>query len=434
MARLGMTSGLLVLLLAASGGPSVVHAQGLDESLYIGGFVSQGYLNTSENDYLVSRSVNGTAEFTEAAITFSANPMDRLRIGIQFMARNFGSTGNGQVQVDWAFGDYRLHDELGFRAGRVKLPHGLYNEVRDIDLARTSVFLPSGVYNEKMRDLLLAYEGAGAYGSLILGSVGEVEYHVYGGTLNVSDSTKGVWDDNAEASANINAILLGLANDAENGWEPGTTEVAFTDVTNSEVTFPWVWGGSLVWNTPMDGFRLGVSFMSGRFNYQGTLHFDVETPEPEADRYSISSEMDETTDIDYITIASAEYTKGDLILATEYAGSQFGNNKSNDSYVMAGYRVSDLFSLATYYSVSYGNKNDKTGASFEEVGIPDYYAWLKDLTLSTRFDLTPYWLLKFEYHFFDGVDQTKAPSFEQALTDPLSKHWGMLTAKTTFAF
>ena len=36
------------------------------ENLYLNGFVSQGYLNSSENDYLVSRSVDGTAAFTEA--------------------------------------------------------------------------------------------------------------------------------------------------------------------------------------------------------------------------------------------------------------------------------------------------------------------------------------------------------------------------------
>ncbi len=48
---------------------------------HIGGFVSQGYLNTSENNYLVSRSVNGTAEFTDAAIFFSAT---QLRSAFKF--------------------------------------------------------------------------------------------------------------------------------------------------------------------------------------------------------------------------------------------------------------------------------------------------------------------------------------------------------------
>ncbi len=433
MARLGLIF-LLMFNVAVACVVAPVQAQDLEDNLHINGFVSQGYLNTSNNDYLVPRSVNGTAEFTEAAITFSANPMDRLRIGVQFMARNFGSQGNGQVQVDWAYGDYRLEDELGFRAGRVKLPYGFYNEGRDIDILRTSIFLPESVYNEKMRDLLLAYEGAGAYGSFNLGKGGELDYHLYGGTLNVTDSTKGVWDRSIRVGAESLAVQLGLENDEANGLAPGSTEVVYQDVTNSEVTFPWIWGGSLVWNTPMDGFRIGSSFMNGRFNYQGDLHFDVFEPAPVSDRYSISGPIDETTNIDYIMIASAEYTKGDWIFASEFSGSKIGPTKTEGWYAMAGYRVSDLFSLASYYSVSYGDSDDKIGEQYTEVGLPDYYAWLKDFTISTRFDLTTLWLLKFEYHFFDGADQTLPHSFSDAQGVFLEKDWGMFTAKTTFVF
>ncbi len=434
MARLSIASWMMALILSIGTTDGTIWAQDLSDDLHINGFVSQGYLNTTKNDYLVPRSTNGTAEFTEAAITFSANPMDRLRIGVQFMARNFGSAGHGQVQLDWAFGDYRFKDELGFRAGRVKLPFGFYNEGRDVDMLRTSVFLPQSVYNEKMRDLLLAYEGIGAYGSLNLGQGGELDYHAYGGTLNVSDATKGIWDDTTRATAQVAALILGLAIDQENGWVPGTTEVGYRNATNSEVTFPWVWGGSLVWKTPLEGLRLGASFMNGRFHYQGDLHFDVVEPEPDSARYSLTASVDETTNIDYVTVASAEYTHGNLIFVAEYSGEKIGPDKSNGWYGLGGYRVSDLFSLAGYYSVSYGRSNDKSGEAYQSLGLPDYYAWLKDFTVSTRFDLTSFWLLKFEYHFLNGVEQTNSPPIVEAFNEPLAKNWGMLTAKTTFAF
>ncbi len=436
MGRLSITFCLIALALSCFAGLQDTFAQGLDDDLYINGFVSQGYLNTSENDYLVPRSTNGTADFTEAAITFSANPMDRLRIGVQFMARNFGPHGNSQVQLDWAFGDYRFKDELGFRAGRVKLPYGFYNEGRDVDMLRTSIFLPQSVYNEKMRDLLLAYQGAGAYGSFDLGGGGELDYHVFGGTLNVSDATKGIWDDTTRAGAQTVAMITGLVIDQQNGWAPGTTDVDYRNATNSEITFPWIWGGSLAWNTPLDGLRLGATFMNGRYHYQGDLHFDVVEPEsePDSDRYSLTASVDETINIDYVMVASAEYTHGNLIFAAEYSGEKFGPDKSNGWYGLAGYRVNDLFSLAGYYSVSYGDSNDKTGEAYQRLGLPDYYAWLKDATISTRFDLTSFWLVKFEYHFLNGVEQTISPPIVDDFNEPLAKNWGMITAKTTFAF
>jgi len=155
--RLCLLAGVFLLQMAAV---PFAPAGEIGENLFLNGFVSQGYLNTSENNYLVPRSVNGTAAFTEAAITLSARPMDRLRVGIQFLGRNFGDAGNDQVVIDWAYGDYRWKDQLGFLAGKVKLPFGLYNEGRDVDMLRTSIFLPQSVYNEKQRDFILAYEGA----------------------------------------------------------------------------------------------------------------------------------------------------------------------------------------------------------------------------------------------------------------------------------
>ena len=60
------------------------------------------------------------------------------------------------------------YDQLGFRAGRIKLPYGLYNQSRDVDMARTSVLLPQSVYSEVDRELLIAYEGVGLYGNVTI--------------------------------------------------------------------------------------------------------------------------------------------------------------------------------------------------------------------------------------------------------------------------
>jgi hypothetical protein len=53
----------------------------------------------------------------------------------------------------------------GWTVGRFKIPHGLYNETRDLDVTRTEVFLPMSVYSTRLRDVYLAVNGAEVYGT-----------------------------------------------------------------------------------------------------------------------------------------------------------------------------------------------------------------------------------------------------------------------------
>ena len=424
-----------IILLPAGAVPTAV-AEEIGDNLFLNGFVSQGYLNTSENNYLVPRSVNGTAAFTEVALTLSANPMDRLRVGIQLLGRNFGGVGGDNVVIDWAFGDYRWKDQLGFRAGKVKLPLGLYNEGRHVDMLRTSIFLPQSIYNEKQRDFILAYEGAGAYGNFDLRGGGELDYHVYGGTLNVPDVTTGFWGD---LFANVGQTLepvAGLLFDRENGYDDGTAEAEFRSMDDGQVTFPWIYGGSLIWTTPLDGLRFGSASMQGRYNIQSVLWYDVNVPEPNqgAGFHPFSVEVDETVNINHLATFSAEYLRNDWNLAAEYYHDSISDKQSVGWYVLAGYQVSRLLSLAGYYSDAEPVGGDTEIEFMEQVGLPDYYGWQRDLTISSRFDLTDFWLLKLEYHFIDGVALTVPRPLEEDLADPKKRHWGMLTAKTTFHF
>lgn len=67
-------------------------------------------------------------------------------MGMQLFAFDRGNYGRDKVTIDWAYGDYRVNDWLGFRAGKVKIPLGLYNEARDNDALRTFIFLPQQAY------------------------------------------------------------------------------------------------------------------------------------------------------------------------------------------------------------------------------------------------------------------------------------------------
>ena len=74
---------------------------------------------------------------------------------------------------------------LGLRAGRIKLPFGLYNEYSDIDSARLSILLPQSLYPTRSRDFLLAQTGFSLYGSRRPGDLGALDYQLAFGTIFV---------------------------------------------------------------------------------------------------------------------------------------------------------------------------------------------------------------------------------------------------------
>src|SRR5215510_11082674 len=83
--------------------------------VHVHGFVSQGFIKTTHNDYL-AKSERGSFEFTEVGLNFTTFLTDELRLGVQFFARDVGPIGDYKPQVDWFYLDYRFADWFGIRA------------------------------------------------------------------------------------------------------------------------------------------------------------------------------------------------------------------------------------------------------------------------------------------------------------------------------
>ena len=229
-------------------------AADLGSGILVGGFVSQGYLNSEDNVFLLPNGREGSGAFNEAAVIVSADPVDRVRVGIQLMGRDFGASQDSAVRVDWAYGDYRWRDQLGLRAGRIKLPYGLYNQERDVDMLRTSVLLPQSVYSETDRNLLLAYEGVGLYGNVVLGGAGDLDYELVLGSLNIplegsDDAARLIADVSAMQAGEVGAEIAALY-----GLSPDSVTAVPAAVADAQLAVPRVYGGSLIWNTPLSGF------------------------------------------------------------------------------------------------------------------------------------------------------------------------------------
>lgn len=358
------------------------------ESVKIHGFLSQGYLMTDVNDALFANtSSGGSFEFNEFGLNVVSQVNDNLRVGMQLLSRDIGDVGNNEVQIDWAYGDYNLRNWLGFRAGKMKTPYGLYNQSRDIDAARTSILLPSSVYSEGFRESISTTIGAGVYGSL----PGGVEYQAVYGTTQLKED-EGI----AKTIVNMTGI-------------PG-----FNDSS-----VDWAYAGDLKWASPVEGLTFGTSTLGYKAALNSPVHYDFEF---EVESY----------------IGSIEYVYGDLTLATEYqlmtldyTIAAFNKSKQMDLegyYFLAGYRINDWFEVGTYYNIQYTDKDDRDGERFKGTGKSESEAWLKDLALTTRFDVNDNMILKIEGHLMDGLAMVDYDN-----NDP-DDTWYMLAAKVTFTF
>ena len=147
--------GLLAVALVAAGSAASAGDLG---GVTVHGFLSAGYVKTTENELYFARTTQGSFEFADAALTFSSEPIPRLRIGAQLFAQDLGSQGNHRVIVDWAVGDYRVRDWFGVRGGKLKFPLGLYGTLRDADIARPEIFQPEAVYSDLLKDLVRSFE------------------------------------------------------------------------------------------------------------------------------------------------------------------------------------------------------------------------------------------------------------------------------------
>jgi len=411
--------GALALVLCATQVALAFSAGDVD----IHGFVSQGYMKSSDNNFLTS-SDEGSFEFNEAALNVGSQLTDNLRVGLQVFSRDLGGIGNNAVDLDWAYLDYRRFDALGVRVGKIKLPYGLYNEIRDYDMLRTSILLPQSVYNLTWRETMVAVQGGSVYGNVAAGPVGGFEYQLYLGTSNI-DKDGGV------------AKIL-----------EDTGRLDFEDAT-----IKFLYGGTLQWATPAPGLLLGASAVRGDLDietrpsaaFAQQLGFLFSTPPLSFLGLTVPSRIDVEIDNFWSSVFSAKYTLGGLTLAGEYARMQahatltglpavLGNNDTDYAtegwYLQAGYRFCPLFELGSYYSVYYPDRADKAGHDRETQGLDDFTAWQKDLAVSLRFDLNEWWLIKAEAHFLDGTGLL----YQSDNPDGLDRKWQLYTVKTSVSF
>jgi len=307
-------------------------------------------------------------------------------VGLQFFAQYLGENGNYVPNIDWFYLDYRWRDWLGFRAGRVKIPFGLYNDSQDVDSARVPVLLPQSVYPIENSNYLLAQTGAELYGYVKSRSLGGLDYAAYSGTILVD-------------------TLI-----------PPSSPYKVEDLN-----VPYVIGGRLLWETPVDGLRFAASIQTLRVN--ATL---------------VTANMPVTIGLPAeLWLASVEYAARDLLLAAEY-GRTYAEASSTNSklfpavplstgeagYAMASYRLTKWFQPGAYYALQFPNIASRSGRQ----------NYQHDVATTLRFDINSHWLVKLEGHYMEGTAELDSSLNGNVPLTALDRSWEVFLVKTTAYF
>lgn len=365
------------------------------------GFVSQGFMGSTDYNFQSLETVDGTVNFNEMGINFSTAISDNLRAGVQLFSRDYGTVGNNSLVVDWAYGDYSFNDTIGLRVGRIKAAMGLYNETRDIDLVRTSILLPQSIYNETFRDIQSAMNGFEIYGMLPMNSVGDLLYKLQVGYTDVDSENSGV---TARFAAD------------------GAVDISDVESHNTYV-------GSLTWLTPLSGLR--VVGTASQFGFKG---IGTSTLPAALGGSTVQSAYD--LEEVHSGSLSAEYMTGDWIFNAEYAYSQVDIDvdfynvpalgfsttsamEQSGGYLGSSYRINDLVEVGSYYSI-FDNINDER--------------LTKDLALSLRLDFTANWILKLEGHWINGGEDVYPANDNPGRSVSDGDDWYLFAAKTTMSF
>jgi hypothetical protein len=308
--------------------------------------------------------------------------------------------------LDYALVEYTFNDEVGVRAGRIRRPSGIYNAIQDIDLARTYVLLPQGMYDSRWRDWSASLDGGEIFGAFSLGKAakaGSLSYEAYAGVVNMADNG-------------------GPARYIENGLPPAPYG-QFNGIDSTPI-----FGGQLWYNTPIDGLRFGASLA-----YMQNWGYSVSVPVPGlgiTDLHGVGNIVLQQYSAEYLWkqwTFQAEYYTYDLtghqyLSAYNNAVAGVADDNPQTWYVAASRRLNKYFELGTYYT----EYRDFSTSSNNSDGHQN------DVALTLRVDPFSWWTFKVEVHHLDGTALLREDS-----NNPQPHNgdgWFMVAVKTTFSF
>ncbi|HXN07189.1 MAG TPA: hypothetical protein VN944_09030, partial [Nitrospiria bacterium] len=156
--------------------PEKVPALQVNDSLRMDGFILQGFLITDHHQYQ-STSPNGSFNFNSFDLVLKAEVNDRFRIWSKLYSSN---EITDVITLEWAFGEYYFNDLAMLRMGKMKMPVGIYNEIRHVYPVLPIIFEPM-FYDEPNRFVPVHFKGVSLTGSNEAGP-SHISYDLFAGS------------------------------------------------------------------------------------------------------------------------------------------------------------------------------------------------------------------------------------------------------------
>ena len=220
-----LSTGLVVVTLALA-----TPAAAQETKLQVHGYLTQAYGAAHGGSFLGIPEA-GTADYRTAALQLRYVMTANDQFVWQFSHRRLGQSpitvGEPELKVDWLFYSRQMGN-LDLRVGRLPIPAGIYNEVRDVGVLLPLYRAPFDFYLEGAFTSETV-DGVSAGYHLFADSPWNVELAVYGGRYDMTNSNI-EYDSTGTPSAKVPEVV---------------------NVDNALGTQIWL-------NTPVEGVRAGV--------------------------------------------------------------------------------------------------------------------------------------------------------------------------------
>ncbi|MCF6202649.1 MAG: hypothetical protein L3J59_03130 [Methylococcaceae bacterium] len=369
----------------------------LPDSIQVHGFLSQGFLHTSDNNLFGHSDDNISVDFRELGLNTSWRVLPELQLAMQVVWRNAGQTDNQDLRIDYGVVNYNFFSSesttLGVKAGRIPTPLGFYNETRDVASTRPSVLLPQSIYFDRNRNISYSADGGYFYGEQ------RSEYGDF-------DFTIGVVNPRTDDPSFKNGIV---GNDLGN----------MVGHTSWVTRLNYEWQSGLV--------RLGISYADLNADYhpgnsskfsRGSIRFKplVFSAQYNAENWSLTAEY---------AYRKTELAGFGLFPNMGVAGESF--------YIQGIYKFTNYLEGLVRYDELSADKNDKKGDEYalrSMTGAPNYSRYAKDWTVGLRVKLFTDFLISAEYHRVNGTAWLSGLENDKSTT----KYWDLYTLLISYSF
>ena len=339
------------------------------EEVQLHAFFSQGFMKSNNNN-VFGESKDGTFDLREFGFNFSGNINPSVMLAAQFMGYSLGDQGDDQLNLHYGLIDINLNEAVGFRIGRVRVAAGLYNETRDIDMLRNSVFLPQSIYPEILRDYFASADALAIYGGFDLDDLGYLSYQAHIGKLTNSK----------DRYSDLPFLIR------------GSSGIIVDDLKDGRSS-----GGHIKWDTPINGLRCAWSWR----RVDNTISFKPTTFSTPGGDIVVTPPT--ITADDYVNeIWSIEYEINSLTLKSELSHqTEDGKPDTTGWYVGADYDLNEKFAFGGNYS----RWSIERGSSYGDIDM--LYGFSNSVSFFGKYNINDNWLIKAQLDFMRGIGRNQ---------------------------